>query len=59
MSLEHTAYIETLAHVNCGQCDGYWGLSDVTKEDLTETEWSCPHCGHRKQMGEFVDASEG
>ncbi|MFQ3285990.1 MAG: hypothetical protein ACI944_002729 [Natronomonas sp.] len=56
MSTEHTAYIETLAHVNCGECDGYWGLSDITKADLSGTEWSCPHCGHSQPIGEFVES---
>ena len=55
MSTEHTAYIETLAHVNCGECDGYWGLSDITKADLSGMEWSCPHCGHSQPIGEFVE----
>ncbi len=55
MSTEHTAYIETLAHVNCGSCDEYWGLSDIDRSDLVGTDWSCPHCGHRQPMGELVD----
>ncbi|MFC6718083.1 hypothetical protein ACFQGT_10630 [Natrialbaceae archaeon GCM10025810] len=56
MVTEHTAYIETLAHVNCGNCDEYWGLSDITEADLTDTEWSCPHCSHRQPISELVEA---
>jgi len=55
MASEHTAFIETLAHVNCGECDGYWGLSDITKDDLTGVEWICPHCGNQNPIGEFVE----
>lgn len=55
MSSEHTAFIETLAHVNCGACDGYWGLSDISRDDLTGVEWTCPHCGNENRIGEFVE----
>lgn len=51
----HTAFIETLAHVNCGECDGYWGLSDITRDGLSGVEWTCPHCGHQNEIGEFVE----
>lgn len=56
---EHTAYIETLAHVNCGACDGYWGLSDTSEAALAETEWTCPHCGHQQRIGELVREDDG
>jgi hypothetical protein len=55
MASEHTAYIETLAHVNCGACDGYWGLSDITRTDLTDRDWTCPHCGTENRIGELVE----
>lgn len=54
MPPKHTAYVETLAHVNCGECDGYWGLSDVAEDDLADVEWTCPHCGTEASIGEFV-----
>lgn len=55
MSSGHTAFIETLAHINCGECDGYWGLSDISKADLTDVEWICPHCGNQNPIEEFVE----
>jgi len=56
MSSDHTAYIETLAHVNCGECDGYWGLSDLKQSEIAAKEWSCPHCGQTSEIGSFEES---
>jgi hypothetical protein len=52
---EHTAYVETLVHVNCGNCDGYWGLSDIDVDEIAEKRWFCTHCGHEAALGDVVD----
>ena len=36
MTQHHTAYVETLVHVNCGNCDGYWGLSDIDVDEIAK-----------------------
>ncbi|MFC6837733.1 DUF7836 family putative zinc-binding protein [Halomarina ordinaria] len=55
MPHEHTAYVETLVHLNCGNCDGYWGLSDVDLDELSNLDLFCTHCGHETEIGEFVE----
>jgi hypothetical protein len=51
---DHTAYVETLVHVNCGNCDGYWGLSDTDVDEIAAETWYCTHCGHKSGLGELV-----
>ncbi len=51
MTEKHTAYVEVLAHVNCGECGMYWGLSDISADELTGRDWVCTHCGHATTIG--------
>lgn len=54
----HTAYIEILAHVNCGSCGEYWGLSDLSSESLEGRTLYCPHCGYEARVEDAVEDSE-
>lgn len=58
MSEDHTAYVETLAHVNCGSCGEYWGLSDLSRESLEGRVLYCPHCGYEARIEGAVGTSE-
>ena len=55
MSQHHTAYVETLVHINCGNCDGYWGLSDIDVDEIAGQTWFCTHWGHEAEFGELVE----
>jgi len=54
MTGDHTAYVEVLAHVNCGDCGEYWGLSDIAETEIEAREWTCPHCGWTADVAETV-----
>lgn len=58
MTEKHTAYIETLAHMNCGNCDSYWGLSDLSTESLEGRVLYCPHCGHEAPVEDVLEGAE-
>lgn len=58
MSGDHTAYIEVLAHMNCGSCEEYWGLSDLSSGELKGRTLHCPHCGYEASVGELVSDAE-
>lgn len=55
MAGDHTAYIEVLAHVNCGNCEAYWALSDIGESAIDDRPWTCPHCGWEAEVGEVVE----
>lgn len=55
---KHTAYIETLAHINCGECEEYWGLSDLSNGIFEERTLYCPHCGHEATVEDVVTGEE-
>lgn len=54
MTGDHTAYVEVLAHVNCGDCGEYWGLSDISEAEIEAREWTCPHCDWTADVAETV-----
>lgn len=58
MAEKHTAYVETLAHMNCGRCEGYWGLSNLSVDTVDERVLYCPHCGHEASVGDVVEGAE-
>jgi hypothetical protein len=58
MSGDHTAYIEILAHMNCGNCGEYWGLSDLAIESLEGRTLYCPHCGYEARVEDVVEDAE-